>query len=595
MLLAVDIETSDPHLKLWGPGSIRHDGHIIGIGVWCPQGSGFYRPDDPKVHALLSNPEHTKVFHNGVYDLDWIENGYHIPVNGKIEDTMTRETLLDAYDWSYSLDHCCDKRGVEGKNKADTIDAWWEQHGGKGKAIEHLDEVPFDIVGKYCIQDCKATYHLFIAQQPLIEEQELQKVNDIEAGLYPWLMKTRSNGMIIDWPARRQLSDQLNDEYDNNLREFKAKYGDFNINSPAQLKDVFTSLGIPLMYTEGGRPTFSHDAMLEYNHPIAKEILALRGTEKLLSTFIDGQFVDLSYNGRIWPVLYPAKRDEGGTVTGRFSSQNPNGQNIPAREDKHGKEIRSLFIPEDGCLLGAFDYKQIEYRIFTHFAVGEGAEAAKQQFRDNPDTDYHQMTIDMMGWNDLGKKGRWLAKNFNFGSIYGLGYKSFAKKFKWNLLDVHPDCPPEKLPQLAKMLMDEYYAKVTFAKPTCNKIQEVAQQRGYVKTISGRRQRITPDGKLYKLINYLIQGSAGDLFKKAMVDSWNAGVWDVLIPHIMVHDEVVFSIPQTREGYEACETLQQCMRNAYQLSIPIGVDTEIGPNWGHCDMDNWNEFKGRYA
>lgn len=595
MLMAVDIETYDPHLKIWGPGSIRKDGYIIGIGVWCPLGSGFYHPDDPKIRKFLADPSNTKIFHNGVYDLDWLVNGPdHFEVNGKIEDTMTRETLLDAYDYSYALDHCCEKRGVVGKNKSDTIDAWYSQHGYKGKAVEHLDKIPFDVVSKYCIQDCKATYELYLAQQPLIEKQGLQNVNDVESALYPWLMKTRSNGMILDWPARRKLSDQLNDEYEQGMMDFKNKYGDININSAAQLKNVFERLGIPIVYTEKGSPSFSHNVLLDCDHSIAQEILKLRGTEKLLSTFIDGQFVDLSYNGRIWPVLYPAKRDEGGTVTGRFSSQNPNGQNIPAREDKHGKEVRSLFIPEEGCLLGAFDYKQIEYRIFTHFAVGEGAEAAKQRFRDDPDTDYHQMTIDLMDWGSLGKEGRHLAKNFNFGSIYGLGYRSFAQRFKWNLLKAHPNCPPENVQSLAKMLMDEYYAKVTFAKPTCMTIQEVAQSRGYVKTISGRRQRLTPDGKLYKLVNYLIQGSAGDLFKKAMVDSWNAGVWNVLIPHIMVHDEVVFSIPQTREGYEACELLAKCMREAYPLSIPIGVDTEIGPDWGHCNIDNWNEFKSRF-
>lgn len=926
-VMAVDIETYDPHLKTMGPGSIRHDGHIIGVGFYCPELdiSCFLEPGDARVAEYLSS-HHTKVFHNGVYDLDWLINGAGFTVNGKIEDTMTRETLLDAYDYSYALDHCCEKRGLAGKNKGQTIDAWWANRGGKGKAVEHLDEIPFAVVAKYCIQDCIATLDLFYAQQPLIITQDLQYANDIEASLYPWLMETRKNGMIVDWPARRELSDLLNDKLAEKKAAFQKDYGDINIGSGKQLEVLWKQLGLEVQYSEKGLPSFTHDILQDTDHPAARLILEMRGLQKLIDTFIDGQFVDLSYHGRLWPILYPAKRSEGGTVTGRFSSQSPNGQNIPAREDKYGKEVRSLFIPEEGCLLGAFDYKQIEYRLFSHFAIAckaPGWEDLEQAFKDNPDTDYHQMTIDLMDWGSMGKEGRHLAKNFNFtccspdsyfatkrgyikavdlreddvlvldsgkwrafigskpqyritlsngqqfkvthdhpfklfgqevgasqlregtafevvpsrfwgdiqsdvieysyhktsrkihftvdesiayllgvwtgdgslhmqyntgepssisfctppentqflkdvighktttsrvtdkwevwmctskplsswimkicgktdtkhvpdiiyrsprsvmiafmqgfldsdgtvhnnkpqllntneelmrglarccamlgwearwseedtptdkklyrlhirktpltykelqgkvrkweyvmtsgnkkpvtvtkiedigiqdtfcielppphwyeaechinhNSIYGLGVNSFATKFKYNLMKAHPNCPEENIKDLAKSLMDEYFTKVPFAKPTCLKIQETASSRGYVRTIGGRRQRITPDGKLYKIINYLVQGSAGDMFKKAMVDSWNAGVWKVLIPHIMVHDEMVFSIPQTREGYEACLKLIDCMQNAYNLKVPIGVDTEIGPDWGHCTEENWEQFASRW-
>ena len=201
------------------------------------------------------------------------------------------------------------------------------------------------------------------------------------------------------------------------------------------------------------------------------------------------------------------------------------------------------------------------------------------------------MTIDLMGWGDLGKEGRHLAKNLNFGSIYGLGPKSFAIKFKQNLLHNHPERDPDNLFPVAQSLMNEYFRKVPFVKPTCNKIMEVGQRRGYVKTLSGRHQRMPLDKGAYKLINYLIQGSASDLLKKGIVDAWEQGVFNVLKLHAQVHDEIVFSIPQTCEGYEACVTLYKCMTEAYPLKIPLGVDTEVGPDWGHCDMDNWSAFK----
>lgn len=596
MVASIDIETHDPHLKDWGPGSIRNDGFIIGIGCYCPEKGidEFYTPGDATIRSILKDPSIVKVFHNGVYDLDWIMNGPdHIDVRGRCEDTMTRETLLDSYAFSYSLDSCCTRRGIEGKNKGQTIDEYWKQVGGKGKAVEHLKDIPFPIVGKYCRQDCKATYELFLKQQPLLEQQGLLTANDIEVRLYPLLMDMRRNGFRINMQELFRLGDQFQEEYDTGMHEIESAYGfeegTLSLNASSDLYKIWKQEGLPIEYTATGKPSFAASVLDDCPHPIAQRIKHLKGLIKTQAFF--NSWVDLAQGDHLYPSFYPAKRDDGGTVTGRWSSQNPNLQQVPAREDKHGKEIRSLFIPEEGCILGAFDYKQIEYRVFTHFASGEGAIEAQQQFNENPNTDYHQMTIDLMGWEDLGKEGRHLAKNLNFGSIYGLGPKSFAIKFKQNLLHNHPERDPDNLFPVAQSLMNEYFRKVPFVKPTCNKIMEVGQRRGYVKTLSGRHQRMPLDKGAYKLINYLIQGSASDLLKKGIVDAWEQGVFNVLKLHAQVHDEIVFSIPQTHEGYEACVTLYKCMTEAYPLKIPLGVDTEIGPDWGHCDMDNWNMFK----
>ena len=506
---------------------------------------------------------------------------------------MTRETLLDSYAFSYSLDSCCARHGIEGKNKGQTIDEYWKQVGGKGKAVEHLKDIPFPIVGKYCRQDCKATYELFLKQQPLLEQQGLLTANDIEVRLYPLLMDMRRNGFRINMQELFRLGDQFQEEYDTGMHEIESAYGfeegTLSLNASSDLYKIWKQEGLPIEYTATGKPSFAAAVLDDCPHPIAQRIKHLKGLIKTQAFF--NSWVDLAQGDHLYPSFYPAKRDDGGTVTGRWSSQNPNLQQVPAREDKHGKEIRSLFIPEEGCILGAFDYKQIEYRVFTHFASGEGAIEAQQQFNENPNTDYHQMTIDLMGWGDLGKEGRHLAKNLNFGSIYGLRPKSFAIKFKQNLLHNHPERDPDNLFPVAQSLMNEYFRKVPFVKPTCNKIMEVGQRRGYVKTLSGRHQRMPLDKGVYKLINYLIQGSASDLLKKGIVDAWEQGVFNVLKLHAQVHDEIVFSIPLTCEGYEACVILYKCMTEAYPLKIPLGVDTEVGPDWGHCDMDNWIAFK----
>jgi len=599
---AVDIETSDPHIKEWGPGSIRRDGFIIGVGIYCPDRflDGFYEPTDPIVKDLLKDPSVVKIFHNGVYDLDWLMNGeYHLEVNGPCEDTMTRETLLGSYELSYSLDACCKRRGIEGKNKGDTIDAYWKDIGGKGKAIEHLDKIPFGVVGKYCRQDCKATYDLFMVQMPLLEQEGLSNANNIEVRLYPILMDMRKNGMRIDMQKLFELSDMFDAEYTNGIEELERTYGfapgTLSLNSANDLYKIWKKEGLPIEYTSTGKPSFATDVLEDCPHPVAEKIQHLKGLVKTQS-FLNS-WVDFALDGHIYPSFYPAKRDEGGTVTGRWSSQNPNMQQVPARVDKHGKEIRSLFIPEDGCILGAFDYKQIEYRVFIHFAQGPGAAAAQAEFHKH-DVDYHQMVQEMMGWvtgdKDRDKEMRHITKNLNFGSIYCMGARSFAQKFKKPLMKAHPDADPDNLFPLADSLMKEYKRKIPFVEPTGRLIINTGDRRGYVKTLSGRRQRKPLDNGTYKLVNYLIQGSAADILKKGLIDAWDRGVFKVLKLHAQIHDEIVFSIPDSKEGYEACKTLYDCMANSYKLKIPLGVDTEIGPDWGHCEMDNWEAFEKKW-
>lgn len=616
-IAAIDIETSDPDLKVQGTGAIRGDGFILTVGIYCPSWGidGYYTWDelqqDEEALELLKDSSALKVFHNGLYDLNWLCTWGGIEINNT-DDTLTRETLLDAYQYSYGLQACCDRRGLVGKNKGDTIDAWYEKHyaecckeAGKRlskKAIENLLYIPIEIVGKYNLQDCYATYDLWQAQEPLIQQQQLNPWNDVERGIIPWLLKTKKTGLRISRERLLDLTSNVTQLYTRELFDWERNYGDTNPSSNKQLTALFTRLGLDIpMSAKTGNPTFDADALTDVDHPVAQSIIKLKGLKKLLGTYLEGQFVTYQYKGHINGDLHPAKSDDGGTVTGRFSCSDPNLQNISAREEKFGNEVRSLFIPEDGCLLGAFDYKQIEYRVFTHFAIqcnAPGASEAERQFQENPNTDYHAMGQKMMGWyfeddKHKTKMFRHIMKNLGFGSLYGLGARSFAHKFRAPLKMAHPDYKGS-LQTLAKSLQDMYYTKIPFIKYTCKMIEQTAERRGYVKAIGGRRNRFRQDRGAYVMVNYLVQGSASSIIKKAIKDSWEAGVWDVLKPHTMVHDELVFSIPDTREGYEACLKLKECMMNAYQLRVPIGVDTEIGPDWGHCTEENWQAFEQKW-
>jgi DNA polymerase-1 len=315
----------------------------------------------------------------------------------------------------------------------------------------------------------------------------------------------------------------------------------------------------------------------------------------MLTTFLQGG-LQRHYNGRLHGHLYPTNRDEGGTITGRFSSAHPNLQNIPSKDSDDpedlffGKAMRRLFLPDEGCLLGAFDYKQIEYALFSHFAIREQAPGSRELKRAlHEGKDYHQWVLDMIGWD---KSMRKIAKTLNFGVLYGMG----KEKCKRTNFKTFAPCIPKNqtLDQYVDWVYDTYHSSLPFVRYTCNKIKEVASNRGYVISL-GKRRHLTEHGKEYKSPNKLVQGSAADLLKEGLVEAEEAGVWDVLPIHLTVHDENLFSIPQSKIGLEACRELEQCMITKGVYEVPIRVDTEIGDNWMDVSKERYEEFEKTWS
>ena len=180
-------------------------------------------------------------------------------------------------------------------------------------------------------------------------------------------------GVRLDRQKREQVSAILRKEYNQKMKEFSERYGKININSTADLTRVFKMENIPVVLTDKNNPSFAHDVLIGIDHPVASEILEIRGIKTVLNSYVDGSFVDFDVGGRIHATFYPVVRDDGGTVTGRFSCKNPNLQQIPSKDEKHGPLIREIIIPEVDCDYLKIDYSQIEYRILAHYASGPGA------------------------------------------------------------------------------------------------------------------------------------------------------------------------------------------------------------------------------
>lgn len=623
-MIVIDIEGYDPNLKDLGDGSIRKDGWIACIGLY--DGTDYIcvknlNPttelsktvwSDNKIYEWLASDE-DKVFHNAVYDMSWLVCGYGFEVNGTIHDTMTRMALIDEYS-GLGLDTCCKYFKLLGKNAGDTIEAWYDSikgaYGLKKGFWQDLNVLWFDKecqdkMEQYNKQDCMATYNLFQAQESRMSQH--REAYQLECDLFSLIMMMKKNGIRIDIEARDKLLQEIEEAYKARLLLLKDNYGitETVLRSPKQMTVAMNALGIHSpMLTATGSESWSAAALDLIDHPITADIQACKNYNALLTKYLGGGLVKTVCNdGRIHCTFSPNKRDDGGTITGRFASSKPNLQNIPARNEKHGQksygdEMRSLFLSEEGCLLGAADYSAIEYRLLAHFAVGHQADWLRQQVFDG--VDLHTAAMQITGIPE-----RQAMKTINYGIIYGMGpdlmYNTNIKS--WNALGAKNGVSGKEYCEHALNL---YKQKLPVVKDTMNHINMMSKKQGYIKSIGGRiHHKPKPffingswnDG-IYKMTNYLIQGSAADILKKGLVDAYKKGLFNILTLHLTVHDENVFSIPQDKEGVEAAVEFIQTMNASYKerLLVPMKVECGVGPNWGYKHSEKeWEELKEKYG
>lgn len=617
-MIALDIEAYDPNLKDLGDGSIRKDGCILCCGSYNGKKAEVFYPDTPswnKLKDLLKSDE-PKIFHNGIYDLSWLCCGYGLEVNGIIHDTMTRMAFIDEYA-DLDLDTCCKRFKVPGKNKNETIEAWYDENkkaiGIKGtlwqnsKMLWDNYEAFRTNMINYNIQDCVATYNLFIAQEPWM--RNFQEAYQMECELYPLLIEMKKNGVRIDENKLAELSNHIREELSSVEQKLKFEWNltPSIISSTKQLGTALTGMGIHSpMKTPKGAESWSADALdrlQEYD--VIREIQHWKTLTAVMDKYLHGALYKSIWNGRIHCTFSPNKRDDGGTITGRFSCKNPNLQNIPAREEKHGhksygSEMRDLFIPENDCWMFACDYSQIEYLLLAHFAQGPQAAWFREQA--NAGVDFHTTVQTSMNFPE-----RSVVKRLNYGKMYGMGinkmmqlnYVLFSKLAADKGMDIVQYC---------NWVNDLYNERMPVIKDTMTYIQNLAKAQGYVASIGGRyhhkpKPYFDPatgkwnDG-IYKMTNYLIQGSASDILKKGLLDAWKEGVFNTLKMHITVHDENVCSVPKSREGVEAAAHLEACMNNAYkkQLTVPMKAVGGIGDSWnGKHAEDDWQALREKYG
>ncbi len=374
--IAIDLETWDPNLRNKGAGWARKDGQIVGIAV-ATDGWQGYLPirhraggnlDENAVMSWMKDVAKTKadkVCHNASYDIGWLK-AEGIEVKGRIIDTMIGAPLIDENRFSYSLNNLGKTYLQETKSEEllyDAAQAW----GVDAKA--GLYQIPPMYVGPYAEQDAAMTLRLWNWQKSEISRQDLWSIFDLETSILPLLIDMRMKGVKVDLEATERLSKQFQAKEMESLHRIKQLVGEeVEIWANASIEKAFKKLNLSFNYTEKGSPSFQQSWLEAHEHEFPQLIVKARKMNKARTTFIDGMLMRNQQNGRIHAELHPLRSDDGGTVTGRFSYSNPNLQQVPARDPEIGAAIRSLFIPEDNCEWGAFDYSQQEPRLVVHYA-----------------------------------------------------------------------------------------------------------------------------------------------------------------------------------------------------------------------------------
>ncbi len=597
--IAIDLETKDPNLMQKGPGWATNDGEIIGVAIAVDGWKGYYPirhetgfNHDPRVvfdwlNEALSG-EGEKIAHNATYDFGWLE-AEGVKWNGRIIDTMIAAPLINENKFSYSLNAVSKEYLAESKNEF-LLNETAAQWGVNPKS--EMFKIPSQYVGEYAEQDAVLSLKLWDRLKPEIVQQDLQTVFDLETDLIPILMKMRKKGVRVDLEQLKKAEKTFVKKENELMKFIFEKTGlKCDIWAARSIATIFDQCKIDYPKTEKGNPSFTKSFLEFHPHPIPKAIVQARNFNKARTTFLH-TIEKYQHNGRIHANINQLRTENGGTLTGRFSYSNPNLQQIPAKDDaesdiKIGSLVRGLFLPEEGERWGSFDYSQQEPRLVSHYAnivKLEGAEKIVKAYNEDKETDFHTIMA------EIGNIPRKSAKTINLGLFYGMGVGKLSDQLGID-------------PEEGKSLIKQYNERVPFVRQLADAVSDHANKRGAVKTFLGRRCRFelwepkafgsykaypldrakeeygeyTPLKRsgTYKALNRLIQGSAADQTKKAMIDLDKEGI----NPMIQIHDELAISL---NGDPEVEKKVIDIMENTIEMSVPSKVDVAIGNNWGEA-------------
>lgn len=634
--LGIDIETFDPEIEDHGPGWSRGKPEIFNVAGISVSTQDRYKWYFPVRHTVepefnlnpehvfrwakeqLGNPNQTKVGANLIYDIGGLrEEG--IIVRGPVFDMSMAEALLDERAM-VRLDKLGEKYLGHGKLQNNLFRWSADSYGGNPTHEVQAGNIyrsPPRLVGPYAEEDSLMPFDLLPIMWAKLEAESLTDLFRIECSLINLVVDMRFRGVAVDTAKAEQLRNSLLVRIGTAQKSLDSIAGfQVNVGAGASLAKLFDKLGIwyprtePTKKAPNGNPSFKKDWLKTVQHPVANLVNDIRRLKKLVGTFLESYILGGHTNGILHGSFHPLRNDRNGTIIGRFSSSNPNLQNLPIRDkeiledgrvERLGKEIRAIFKPFDGHKQWRkFDLSQIQYRGMVHCAQGPGADDARSRYINDPLTDFHKWATEVVQQVFSKAVERIYIKELNFGTLFGMGKKKLLLRLGG-------------LAKEADAFFKAYHQGVPFVKPTISAISEYAKLAGFVVSPLGRRARFDlwePDRKwgerdnedetpalpleqairvygairrayLHKALNRYLQMLEADCMKMAMSTCYTTGVWDQsTLPVLQVHDELDHS--DDGEHDEVYLEEKRIMETAVKLRVPILCEMKTGSDWGVC-------------
>lgn len=601
-ILSWDLETYDPNLDTKGPGWSREDGHIVGLGIATRDQSWYF----PIRHGAGGNLDPTmtlrwagdlwkkdtkKIIFHGLYDMGWMKaEGFEM--GGQVIDPLAIAVLINENRFNYRLNTLLKAYNLPTKDERllnEVAKAW-----GLGTKSD-LHEFHSSHVGPYGEFDPVCNWNLYDATYPTLVDEGMEDLFQLEMDLYPSWLDMTWRGIRIDELWVEESLERVERE----IKSIQAKLGGIDIWSAEDVAKAISETGVRVPKTPTGKPSIQQAWLERIGTDYTKMIVRARKLDKVRGTFLQGMIIDHLHKGRIHPDWHPLKDGENGAITGRVSASNPSPQVFPKRDPEFGMMTRGAFLPEKGHRWTSSDQRQQEPRWVVHYADAlnlPGVQRMVEAYDVDPDMSYH---VKCAAFSGLTKDK---VKPINLGIVYGMG----RSMMETSLIDLGMS------PHAAANVYDTYHQELPYVNELINFVTDLAQSRGYVHTILGRRshfdqwepeknfgkdqdwvvpctreqalkRRAANDpqwkGKTiaragtYKATNKVISGSSADQNKKAQLDLWRAGGPLMLCP---IHDEQNFS---SGDPDRDVPMIRECMENAITARVPFRVEIEVSDRW----------------
>ncbi len=563
-ILGVDTETDDPRMEDLGPGFIRKDATILGVSM-ATEDAQWYFPmnhmtDNCKwdVKSWLQDTllgDRKYVFCNAHYDIEALWSIDAVPGGSWADISLTQALIDEEFEGGYSLDNISTSYLGVGKEIDGLLQAGAELGCGDiASTMKRLRYMAGGTVAPYAETDARRTLDVYLKQIPVIDEWYLSDLLAMEERLLglTWLMRLRGVKLDMEKAESMRLSYQAHEtKLLSQLYQMTGMYVDaWSTKSVCKLCEKYS---IKWPETDAGNPSFKGDWLDNHENPALRIVAEIRSYGKMRRDFIE-KWMMYAVNGRIHARWKQTMTEDGGTRSGRMASSDPNLQQVPARDPIHGPALRSLFIPEKQW--GKFDYQAQEIRIGAHFAKTSrcrGVDEIIEQYRENPLFDFHTFIANMANIE------RTPAKTLGLGAMYGMSAKKTMSS-----LNMSQD--------KAEWVYNEYHKTAPWVNELLTLAMDRAEKRGYVKTFLGRIRRFKGGKNTHKALNSVVQGTAADMIKKAVLDVWDE--FD-FVPLVVVHDEAGYDVEDAPEA----RAIADIMQSALKLEVPMIVEPTLGSSW----------------